>query len=493
MFIDSLKNSLKNSLKRFYGDTEGSFIIIFAFTALLLVGVTGAALDYARANLLRSELTSALDAAVLAAGASVSSDDLEGVLQKYFTANFPDGYMGASVDNFVFTLSEDGETLTASVEANLDYSLLQTFLGGDMGVAASTEVTLEKRGMEIVLVMDNTGSMNGSKMTTMKNAAQNLINILYGANEVVDNMWIGLVPYTATVNIGNNNTGWVSGLDEDDFSPTTWKGCIEARGAAEATDDTPAVGGLWTPYLYADASDNNWKCTGCSISGSNCGDSSNIYKDTSGSKQHWVNENQCARNDGTGPNLGCGPAITPLRQAKTTISDAIDDMDAWHRGGTFSNIGLSWGWRAISPKWQGLWSGVDAAQPFDYDEPLMEKVVIILTDGQNQFYDHNGGGPSGSDYTAYGRLQEEIIGAGINTQGEGTAEINAQFSQTCEDMKDEGIIIYTITFQTSGSIRDVYRDCATSNAHYFDSPSNDELDEVFEEIGDSLSNLRLSK
>jgi hypothetical protein len=169
-------------------------------------------------------------------------------------------------------------------------------------------------------------------------------------------------------------------------------------------------------------------------------------------------------------------------------------MDAWFRGGTFSNIGLSWGWRTISPKWKSLWAGVDAAQPYDYSEPLMDKVVIILTDGENNFYDHPGVGTFGSDYTAYLRLQQQGIGAGINTQAKGTAEINKQFSQTCEAMKAEGIIIYTITFQVgNNAIRDVYRNCATSVAYYFDSPSPADLSAVFKAIGDSLSNLRISK
>lgn len=485
---------MRKFFQRFYQDSHGGFAILFGIVFTMLVGVTGAAVDYARGHLLKSELTSALDAAALAGGASASNANVEEIIQKYFNVNFPQGYMGSTVSAIDFQSDLVNDTMTLSVSATLNYSLLGVFVDNEISVSALSEVTLEKKGMEVVLVMDNTGSMQGTKITTMKNAAQGLIDILYGNKEIIENMWIGLVPYTSTVNIGSGNTDWVTGLNQNDFFPTTWKGCIMARGTSEATDDTPTVGGKWQPFLYNDASDNDWYCSNsCSISGSNCGDSSNIYKKTSGKPRYWVNENQCALNNGTGPNLGCGPAITPLSQPKTKISDAIDEMHAWHRGGTFSNVGLSWGWRVISPKWQGLWNGVDAAQPFAYDEDLIDKVVIILTDGQNNFYDHNGGGPLGSDETAYGRLQEELIGAGVNTQSEGTAEINSQFAATCEAMKAEGIIIYTITFQVSGSIRDVYRDCATTQAHYFDSPTNDELDEVFEQIGDSLNNLRLSK
>jgi hypothetical protein len=372
-----------------------------------------------------------------------------------------------------------------------------------MNVAADTEITLEKRGMEIALVMDNTGSMYGTKMTTMKSSAQELVNILYGNNQEVDKMWISLVPYTATVNIGKNNSAWLTSLNQSNYSPTTWGGCIEARGAAEMSDDNPTIGGKWKPFYYADETDNDWRCTkvkgNCTLNNtssctSNGGSSANLYIGSNSTTKWHVNENACARNDGTGPNLGCPPAITPLTKSRATVEAAIAKMDSWHRGGTFSNIGLSWGWRTISPKWKTLWSGVDAAQPYDYTEPLMDKVVIILTDGENNFYDHPNVGTFGSDYTAYLRLQQQGIGAGIDTQAEGTAAINSQFSQTCAAMKVEGIIIYTITFQVgNNAIRDVYRNCATTPAYYFDSPNTSDLSAIFKAIGDSLSNLRISK
>ena len=56
--------------------------------------------------------------------------------------------------------------------------------------------------MELILVMDNTGSMRSSgKMDAMKGAATDLIDILYGEREVVEDFWVGLVPYTVAVNV----------------------------------------------------------------------------------------------------------------------------------------------------------------------------------------------------------------------------------------------------------------------------------------------------
>ena len=164
-------------LKSLYKNESGGFAILFAFVLTLLIGITGAAIDYARANLLRSELVSALDAAALAAGASANSGDVEAVAQRYFNVNYPQGYLGSSVGPVTFQGADDQVVL--SVAATLDYSLLGIFNDGLINVAATTEVTIEKRGMELVLVMDNTGSMFvNDQIGTMKAAAVNLIDII---------------------------------------------------------------------------------------------------------------------------------------------------------------------------------------------------------------------------------------------------------------------------------------------------------------------------
>jgi hypothetical protein len=47
----------------------------------------------------------------------------------------------------------------------------------------------------------------------MQAAAFDLIDILYGDEDEIDNLWVSLVPYTATVNIGNTRTGWLQAGD----------------------------------------------------------------------------------------------------------------------------------------------------------------------------------------------------------------------------------------------------------------------------------------
>ncbi len=112
----------------------------------------------------------------------------------------------------------------------------------------------------------------------------------------------------------------------------------------------------------------------------------------------------------------------------------------------------------------------------------------------NQWYDWPTGLPNNpdADYTAYGRVSEGRLGT--TSGGAATTEINNRMLTVCNAMKSEGIIIFAITFRLNNSAtRDLYRNCATSPAHYFDSPSNDELQDVFHEIGNELTNLRLAQ
>jgi hypothetical protein len=109
-------------------------------------------------------------------------------------------------------------------------------------------------------------------------------------------------------------------------------------------------------------------------------------------------------------------------------------MAPWHRGGTMANLGLAWGWRVLSPRWRGLWDGDLADEmPLDYDEPNMEKVVILLTDGNNEWYDWPGPDGPTPPYTANasGNCGE---GSNVFPQGGLPGDNNAK-NTTCQSLR----------------------------------------------------------
>ena len=465
-------------------DRRGGVAMVLGVGVVPLVGFIGIATDTARGYMVKGKLQQALDSAALAGARVIAEPGRDEDIQDYFDANFPLDFMAADVDGpFIDASQESDGILVLQASATVPASFMRVLGHDTITVGARTVVRRATRGMELVLVMDNTGSMRSSgKIDTMKDAAQTLVNILYGERETVDDFWVGVVPYAATVNIGNGYTGWLQNYDAAFFQPTAWKGCVEARQEPfDQTDDTPAAE-AFDPFL--------WNSTmGLYLDGGG-----NPIGDNDWDAGH-IDEANGAQNNGLGPNLGCGPAITPLVAEKSTVQAAIAEMQPWHRGGTMANLGLAWGWRVLSPAWRGLWTGVPLDMPKDYDEPLLDKAVIILTDGVNQWYDWPGGlpdQPADADYTSYGRLGEARLG----TTNKNTARdrINDRMQNVCDAMKAQGILIFTITFRLNNEdTKDLYRACATQLSYYFDSPSNGDLEGAFEAIGEELTNLRLAE
>ena len=88
---------------------------------------------------------------------------------------------------------------------------LPTIFGGFLGrrivdLDARAEVPLGIMGMEIALVLDNTGSMSRlGKMDALKEAAKNLIDAIQGASGSVNSSF-ALVPFNTQVNVGTGNS-----------------------------------------------------------------------------------------------------------------------------------------------------------------------------------------------------------------------------------------------------------------------------------------------
>ena len=72
---------------------------------------------------------------------------------------------------------------------------------GEITVTASAEIL--RKGLEVALILDNTGSMKGGKLESLRNASQDLVDILFQVPELQANLKVGIVPYSASVNVGS--------------------------------------------------------------------------------------------------------------------------------------------------------------------------------------------------------------------------------------------------------------------------------------------------
>jgi len=550
MRTSSLYISTKKTVVSFKRDTRGVTAVLVALLAIPIFGAIGLSIDAGRAYVLKSKLSTALDSAGLAAGRVIFADDAVVLAdaQKFFDANFPSQYMNANVSALDVTWDASRENIELKVHATFNTTFMSILGFNDMSVGARTVVNRVNRGLELVMVLDNTGSMardsdtnyyggalSNQRMATLRASATDLVDILFGANETQKNLWVSVVPYVTQVNVGYKNidfltssersniisssasefkkdTTWNKALGFDaDGNGTAdtsygWKGCVEMRdnldgGTIDTTDNPP--NNDFMPFLYHDGHRNF----------SSSRDKDNDWNDSSpGTVKHIAKAdvtqwNSFNKSIGRGPNAGCPTEILPLTAEKSTILATIDAMRPWYSGGTMGNIGMAWGWRALSPRWRGLWAGSDPSLPKDYNEPLIDKAVIMMTDGVNTIFSH--GGNSGFDYNSYSRHAKNAWGRHTSSAGSTDTwtnpdgrlrytstsfyrnKVDAKFSQVCESMKAEGIIIYTIKFKSGNE--SLYRNCATSPAHFFNSPTKEALKDAFRTIGQELSNLRIKE
>ena len=247
---------LFDAVRSFFGpvlrDRRGVAAVFLAVALVPLLGATGLAVDSALGYLLKTRMSKSLDAAGLAAGRVALEDNAEDVARQYFDANF-----GASdeidVTDFDFELDASLHFVTLSAEATRPTYFMRVFGHETMTVAARTVIERETNGMELALVMDNTGSLwasdtrtdlSGTPFEAIQTAAFDLIDIIFGDEDEIDNVWVSLVPYVASVNVGNWRTGWLTATDQaitnpSVFSTAGWKGCVMARANPYDGDDTP--------------------------------------------------------------------------------------------------------------------------------------------------------------------------------------------------------------------------------------------------------------
>lgn len=511
---------------------QGGTTTFLAAAIIPLVAFGGLAIDTARGYLVKTRLQYALDAAALAGGGAMFDETKrDAAIMAIFKANLPAGYMGATVNGPHISVNGVDQTIKVEAVVALETSLMRVVGINEMNVSAVTEVQRQVKGMELALVLDITGSMREttsgsvqSKLEDLRDAAAKLVDILYAGRDEVEDFYVAVVPYTGTVNIGKQHANWLyrsygggSGhgghghggggsdlpydppsntnpepYDPSDYNPTSWKGCVEARyrHGRDRNDDPPFAERFYPHFWPSDRDYLSYIFDDLEL---------RAIRNNPWNKWH-INEDH--GDFGHGPNLNCGNPIVPLVKSRSTIEDAIDDLEYWRYGGTIGNQGLVWGWRVISPRWRGLWDGDDSSDlPKDYiadlianEQPPSDKVVVMMTDGYNNIgyvetNRHDG------HYTAYGKPDWGRLGT---TSDDGIkAAINNRMLETCTLMKQQEIVIYTVTFDTEGEdyedIRDLYRDCATSPAHYYNSPGSDELTSAFIAIGTQLSNLRLAK
>ncbi|HUX78775.1 MAG TPA: pilus assembly protein TadG-related protein [Alphaproteobacteria bacterium] len=556
--------------KTFVRKDAGVVAIIYALALVPVFGMLGLSIDVGRDYYVHSVITGAADAAAIAgAKAGGSTANMTQQATAIFNANIPKDFIGTLSGPSV-QLSGNGQVITVTATATIDTTFMQILGKQSISATATSQAQIQVQGAEVVLALDNTGSMAGAPMSGEIAAAQSLVNILYGGTgtsggtDTVTGLYVGVVPYSTTVNInmaGFTPSNWLTTAGKAQVQNTNlypniasnsrsvggnWMGCIEARtpitsipsssvasygytsypNGTDSTDATPSAF-PFTPYLYPSTMVHEYVFgeplnRGTTKTSNNAsgtppwGKNGNTRGDNDWRLDGRVPNNSGLRfgdnyalaggdgNLGVGPNLGCPIPMLPLTASQTTVQNTISDMKATFRGGTMINVGLAAAWWMVSPNWTGLWpSPTPSTEPLAYGKTM--KVIVLMTDGQNTWYDWPTGVPGqpdtshnyakDADYTGYGRLAEGR--SGTTNPNQTINVLNNSMANMCTTLKNNGITIYTIIFNHDGSASSsdtqaLFRNCASDSSKYFLSVTNADLLAAFQNIGQSISSLRLT-
>ncbi|MBZ9941508.1 pilus assembly protein [Mesorhizobium sp. BR1-1-13] len=290
-------------LKKFWRSKSGNFALLLGIGLPAILSAVAFATDVSTIMRARSNLQNALDAANLA---SSHLGDLDitrtDAFNRYFQANVA-GH--GELTNARATLTVDSGVnfvktkAVASADVDLNFAFL---LGQSRHIVVDASAVESNNQLEVVLVLDNTGSMAGAKIAALKTATDNLLKYLEAAQSPTRKVRVALVPFVTAVNVNGDGfdpswidmdgksstnginfpainhkrpnhmalfrqlmkdpasaaklTGWKDGKGED----TGWKGCVEARPGALNIADTPPdpryPDTLFVPYFAPDSPGN---------------------------------------------------------------------------------------------------------------------------------------------------------------------------------------------------------------------------------------------
>ncbi len=202
--IDKRPTPLGGLLRRFLVSHRGGVALPFALMALPVTLMSVAAVDFHRAGMIKAGLQDALDAATLTVGRSTATTPsaVQSLGASSLTANMQ-AYPNAQLTTDSFVLN--GNTVQATAAMTMT-PLMASVFGGNLQISATSQVVRAVNKLEIAMVLDNTGSMAGTKISLLKTAASNFVDTLSAAaarSTDPNAVRIALAPFSMTVNVGS--------------------------------------------------------------------------------------------------------------------------------------------------------------------------------------------------------------------------------------------------------------------------------------------------
>lgn len=444
-------SSSSKFFRRLKRSQRGAVAPMFLVTTVLVLGASFGGIDLVRYSVAQGRLQYALDGAALSAGRNLANltpspgtpeaNQWQTDAFEYFRSNLPNGYMGSDVkaEDLKIVYSEEvvgekyvtGQFVEMSAKGQLPLISTGYLHVSSLEIGAGNQALRRTRSdLELVMALDNTGSMGWdydgnttkneqkTRMYQLKAAARELSSTVLGASEASGapgRVFIGLVPFADTVNVGNSavTQGWLESTpaEQKNFVDNLWMGCITEPRFTAGTD-LPAQ--AWKPSTGFQAlrmtlrttiiretaglkTDDNKRYDRILPSTPSKKQPSTFTPTNNANKDRWVatwrsgvDAPGSKDRDADDPafyiytlanpsNCNSARQVHFLDEDLATIQTAINSMTP--AGSTIVPTGLLWAWRMLHPDWTGQWGKAD--MPRKPEPKVLSKVIVLLTDGEN--------------------------------------------------------------------------------------------------------------
>ncbi len=350
-----LTSSAMRRVTAFNRDEEGGSTLLSFYVTLMFFLIAGLGVDTMRHEMERTHLQATLDSAVLAgAGApqGTTVTEIADIVEDYFDKN--------GMSQYLAELDLDGEDadIQASLNAASVYAEasmeIDTYLLQMTGVetlqangAAQAEVATPK--LEVSLVLDVSGSMQGTKLSNLQTAANTFVTTMLDQSAQGDT-FISVVPFAWTVTPGADIYEQLTVNETHDYST-----CLRFDGSdysdAHIDPDEAHDQQIYTS-IFGSFDDFNESWRSC-------------FADVEA-------------------------VILPYSTSEADLHAHINSLNA--DGNTSAHIGMKWGAAMLDPEFQEVVTGLQGAGSVDasltnipaaYSEPETLKVIVLMADGMN--------------------------------------------------------------------------------------------------------------
>lgn len=523
--------------KNFGQNEEGSLLIFALFLFVLMAAMGGIAVDVMRYETTRTALANTLDRCTLMAASMTQKLDPQSVVEDCVEkAGLGDKLQGVTVTDLM-----NSRDVRATAVADSKPLFLHMIGIDKFDAKAVSAATQSITNIEIMLVLDVSGSMSGTKIANLRTAASDFVETMLD-NDPHNRVSIGIVPYNAQVNLGatlRSKFNATHVINVSDFNCLELPTSVFAAPAIPRTTALPMM--AYSDHYYSTNTQNVFVQP----------------TDASFARPNYA-ANFCRRN-----------AVNVVRmpsQDKLALQSQINALTAG--GNTSIVLGMKWGSALLDPAARSIYTEYQQAglmddalegRPFDYSDPNVMKVVVLMTDGEHVSHDRindaykSGWSPiyrSGGDgmysifhagqagaskfyvphlnawrttawtnnatpavqqdwrdiwanlkmsYVAwqfYGRpygntAYNNTVNAMRSTYASVTT-MNNLLQTTCAQAKANDVIVYGIAFEAPANGQNQISQCSTSPQHFFIA-NGAEIGTAFDTIASNLTMLKLTQ